>query len=46
MMYVGQAPSLKRKTPPASFILGHLPYEGEASLLRLPFVGELSPQGD
>ena len=23
-------------------LLGHLPYEGEAKLLRLPFVGELS----
>ena len=34
-----------RLTPPTSLTLGHLPYEGEAQQLRLPFVGELPRQG-
>ena len=38
--------SLPTQTPPPRLTACHLPYEGEAQLPRLSFVGALSPQGD
>ena len=37
---------MQRGNPSDLAMLGHLPYEGEAALQRLPFIGELSARAD